>query len=76
MNVTILSSVFVFCSVIVQTSQLSQFHSETHGFGPLLTVSLSTSDFSLSVLNSQGDPTELISQSDCYVVYNIHISCV
>ena len=55
-----------------QTSQLSWFYSETHGFGPLLTVSLSTFDFSLSVLNFQGNPQKFISQPECYVVYNIH----
>ena len=53
-----------------QTSQLSQFHHETHGFGPLLTVSQSTYDFSL---NSHSDPRKLISQSDCYAVCDIDI---
>ena len=45
----------------------------SHGFGPLLTVSWSTYDFSLPVLNSYGDPWKLISQSDCYAVCNIDI---
>ena len=35
-----------------QTSQFTQFHHETHSFGPLLTVSQSTPNFSLSTYNS------------------------
>jgi len=46
----------------VQTLQLSLFHHETHGFGPLLTVSQSISDFSLSVLKSHGDSRKLVPQ--------------
>ena len=77
----LLTSLYIYSNIIIlvvyyyssltyecsETSQLSEFYSETQDFGSLLTVSLSTSDFLLSVLNSQGDPQKLISQSDCYV---------
>ena len=33
---------------LFQTSQLTRFDRETHGFGPLLTVSRSNANFSLS----------------------------
>ena len=52
----------------------------SHGFRPLLMISWSISDFSLSVLNSHGDPRELISL--CmelnyeFIINRRHLYCI
>jgi len=56
---------FVVC--VYQTSQLSQSHRETHGFGPNLTISWLSSDFSPSVLNSHGCSQKLVPQPELHL---------